>query len=131
MDRLASLNALGVGATVLLAGTAAGLAVVAAASGTAYPIPMLPQWQLLGPTRQQQLSALTGVLPVILACYVGHQSLFPLMPLLQPYSQRRMIQVRNAISRHSRLYDAHAYRMQHTFNQLSVRSTRPRYGLDL
>jgi hypothetical protein len=93
MDKLAALNAAGVAATVLLAVVAAALAAVAAATGQAHSIPMLPQWDQLGRSRGQQLEALTDIIPVILACYVAHQSLHPLMPLLKPYSQQRMLKV--------------------------------------
>jgi hypothetical protein len=93
MDRLSVLNAAGVAATVLLALAAAALAAVAAASGQAHAVPMLPQWDMLGATRGQQWEALAEVLPVILACFVAHQSLHPLMPLLRPYSPNRMLQV--------------------------------------
>eukprot|EP00878_Enallax_costatus_P023796 GHUV01025344.1.p1 GENE.GHUV01025344.1~~GHUV01025344.1.p1 ORF type:complete len:609 (+),score=133.44 GHUV01025344.1:956-2782(+) len=90
MDKLSFLNIIGVAATILLAVAAAGLGVTATLQGTAYPVPLTPQWDLLGPTLAARLEALTGVLPVILACYVAHQSLHPLMPLLKPYSPRRM-----------------------------------------
>jgi hypothetical protein len=77
---------------VALAGSAAALAAVAAGQGVAHPIPLLPQWQQLGPTRSEQLQALASVLPVMLACYVAHQSLFPAMQLLQPYTPASMNQ---------------------------------------
>lgn len=93
MDKLAALNAAGVAATVLLAVVSAALAATAAASGRAHPIPMLPQWDALGHTRGEQWEALADVIPVILACYVAHQSLHPLMPLLKPYTQQRMLKV--------------------------------------
>jgi hypothetical protein len=93
MDKLALFNILGVGATMLLAVTAAVLGVAAVMKGSAHPISMMPQWERLGPTRAAQLESLTEVLPVVLACYVAHQSLHPLMPLLKPYSPRRMCAV--------------------------------------
>jgi hypothetical protein len=93
MDKLAALNAAGVAATVLLAVVSAALAATAAASGRAHPIPMLPQWDALGHTQGEQWEALADAIPVILACYVAHQSLHPLMPLLKPYSQQRMLKV--------------------------------------
>jgi hypothetical protein len=73
MDSLACLNIIGLAAVILLAAVAALLGVSTAASGTAHAIPMLPQWQLLGPTKALQLEAMAGVLPVILASYVVHQ----------------------------------------------------------
>jgi hypothetical protein len=73
MDSLACLNIVGLAAVILLAAVAALLGVSAVASGTAHAIPMMPQWQLLGPTKELQLEAMAGVLPVILASYVVHQ----------------------------------------------------------
>lgn len=73
MDRLAVLNVVGVGAIGMLALTALGLAVKGLSQGTAYPIPLWPQWQLLGHTRAEQLQALMAVVPVMIACYVAHQ----------------------------------------------------------
>eukprot|EP00775_Hariotina_reticulata_P002242 gene2242-2554_t len=93
MDKLAVFNILGVGATILLAVTAAALGVAAVVQGSAHTIPMMPRWNMLGPTKVAQLESLTEVLPVVLACYVAHQSLHPLMPLLKPYSPRRMCAV--------------------------------------
>lgn len=54
---------------------------------------MLPQWDALGHTQGEQWEALADAIPVILACYVAHQSLHPLMPLLKPYTQQRMLKV--------------------------------------
>lgn len=98
MEKLTSLNAAGVAATVVLAAVAMLLAAMAAVNGQAHPISMLPQWDMLGHTRGEQLEALTDVIPVILACYVAHQSLHPLMPLLKPYSQQRMLKVCKSFS---------------------------------
>jgi amino acid permease len=93
MDRLSSLNIIGVAAIALLAAVSAGLALQGIASGSAHSIPAWPQWQLLGPTRAHQFEALTAVLPVLIACYNAAQSLHPLMPLVQPYSEKRMRRV--------------------------------------
>lgn len=93
MDKLSALNVVGVTSIALLAAVSAGLAVQGYAAGTAYPIPALPQWALLGPTRLDQIEALTAVIPVLIACYVAHQSVHPLMPLVQPYSDGKMRQV--------------------------------------
>ncbi|WIA40039.1 hypothetical protein OEZ86_013460 [Tetradesmus obliquus] len=93
MERLSALNAVGISAIALLAATAAALALQGLAAGTAHSIPAWPQWQLLGPTRGQQLEALTAVLPVLIACYNAAQSLHPLMPLVQPYSEAKMRRV--------------------------------------
>jgi hypothetical protein len=71
----------------------AGLAIQGLLSGSAHSIPAFPQWDLLGPTRSQQLQALTAVMPVLIACYNAAQSLHPLMPLVQPYSEQRMRRV--------------------------------------
>eukprot|EP00775_Hariotina_reticulata_P005172 gene5172-5410_t len=93
MDKLSSLNIVGVAAIAMLAAVAAGLGIQALVAGSAHSIPLLPQWTLLGPTTPQQLQALTAVMPVMIACYVAHQSLHPLMPLLKPYSDSRMCAV--------------------------------------
>ncbi|WIA17082.1 hypothetical protein OEZ85_013981 [Tetradesmus obliquus] len=90
MDSLAFLNVVGLAAVVLLAAVAALLGATAVADGVAHGIPMLPQWQLLGPDKAAQLETLAGVLPVILASYVMHQNLHPAMPLLRPYSPGRI-----------------------------------------
>lgn len=73
MDRLAVLNVVGVGAIAMLATVAVGLGVQGLATGTVFPIPLLPQWQQLGHTTAEQLQALTAVMPVMIACYVAHQ----------------------------------------------------------
>lgn len=73
MDRLAALNVVGVGAIAALACVAAGLGVHSLLAGSAHAIPMLPQWQQLGPTPAAQLRALASVVPVIIAAMVAHQ----------------------------------------------------------
>jgi amino acid permease len=93
MDKLSSLNIIGVTAIAMLAAVAAGLGIQSRLAGSAHYVPLLPQWPLLGPTTSQQLQALTAVMPVMIACYVAHQSLHPLMPLLRPYSDGRMYRV--------------------------------------
>lgn len=93
MDSLAFLNVVGVAAVVLVAAVAAFLGGQALATGTAHALPLFPQWALLGPTKAEQLESLADIVPVILACYVGHQNIFPLMPLLEPYTRRRMCMV--------------------------------------
>jgi amino acid permease len=93
MERLSALNVVGVAAIALLAAVSAALALLGLATGSAHSIPAFPQWDLLGPTRSQQLEALTAVLPVLIACYNAAQSLHPLMPLVRPYSEKRMRKV--------------------------------------
>eukprot|EP00882_Tetradesmus_deserticola_P024001 GHRQ01026206.1.p1 GENE.GHRQ01026206.1~~GHRQ01026206.1.p1 ORF type:complete len:152 (+),score=48.27 GHRQ01026206.1:54-458(+) len=93
MERLSALNVIGVAATALLAAVSTALAVQGLAAGTAHSVPAFPQWQLLGPTRSKQLEALAAVLPVLIACYNAAQSLHPVMPLLQPYSEKAMRRV--------------------------------------
>lgn len=90
MDRLALLNVVGVAAIGMLSLTALSLAGRGLSHGSAHAIPVWPQWDKLGRSTAEQLQALTAVLPVMIACYVAHQSLHPLVPLLQPYSDARI-----------------------------------------
>lgn len=73
MDRLAVLNVVGVLEIELLALTALGLAAKGLKQGSAYAMPVWPQWEQLGHTRAEQWQALTAVMPVMIACYVAHQ----------------------------------------------------------
>lgn len=67
------LNVVGVLAIELLALTALGLAAKSLKQGSAYSIPLWPQWDQLGHTSAEQWQALTAVMPVMIACYVAHQ----------------------------------------------------------
>lgn len=73
MDRLAVLNALGVAAIAALSCVVGGLGLRAALTGSAHAIPLLPQWDELGPTPAAQGRALASVAPVIIAALVAHQ----------------------------------------------------------
>jgi hypothetical protein len=73
MDRLAVLNVVGVAAIGVLALTSLGLGAYGVGHGSAYPIPLWPQWQQLGHTAAEQWQAMAQVMPVIIACYVAHQ----------------------------------------------------------
>jgi nitrate/nitrite transporter NarK len=90
MDKLAVFNIIGVAATALLALTAGILGLAAVASGQVQAIPLLPQWHLFGDTPVKIAMAMAGVIPVVLNCYVGHQSVFSVMKMLQPYTSGGM-----------------------------------------
>jgi len=59
------------------------LAAGAAANGVLQPPPLLPDWSELGNTPIMAAIGIATVVPVLLNCDVCHQSLHPLMPLLQ------------------------------------------------
>lgn len=90
MERLAVLNVVGVAAIALLAGATSILGFSAISQSAAHPIPLLPQWDAFGRTPAHVAMGLAGVIPVVLTCYVAHQNVHPLMPLLHPYSPTRM-----------------------------------------
>jgi solute carrier family 38 (sodium-coupled neutral amino acid transporter), member 2 len=101
MSALAPVNIIGVASNAGFAALLLSLAGAAVAAGTAAPLDLLPDWAALLPAGTSGSSggaagvaaaavALAGVAPVLLNVDVCHQSLHPLMPLLQPYSPRRM-----------------------------------------
>lgn len=111
MRRLDALNGLGMAAALLVAGVAAALGIAAVAQGTAHPLLWLSRavdagtgsWlpadaALSSPLTKPhdhsgaaQASNLAGVVAVVLTSFIGHQSLHPAMPLLQPYAPARMV----------------------------------------
>jgi hypothetical protein len=90
MGRLSFMNGVGLMAVLLLVGVAVLLGGVALARGMAAPLPTWPQWGTFGDTPAQQWGHLVEVVPVLLACYVGHQNLHPLIPLLVPATPSTM-----------------------------------------
>jgi len=102
MASLAAMNVVGVAAVALFAAAAVGVAAAAAAAGTAAPIPLLPDWAALaalaggggggasGGGWGPALHGAVAVVPLLLTACVCHQSITPLMPLLKPWSRRRM-----------------------------------------
>jgi len=76
-------------AALLLACITGALGAAAVARGVAQPLPLAPQWQDLG-EGLAGAAEVAGILAVLLACYVGHQNLHPLLPLLRPYTGARM-----------------------------------------
>jgi len=101
MQKLEGLNGLGMAAALLLAGAAAALGISAAVQGVAHPLPLLPPRGVLhlatkvggggGPhAAASEAASLAGVLAVVLTAFVGHQSMHPVLPLLQPYTAARM-----------------------------------------
>ncbi|KAI8474958.1 MAG: transmembrane amino acid transporter protein-domain-containing protein [Monoraphidium minutum] len=93
MERLAAVNIIGVMANAFFAGLMVVLAASAAAAGAAAAPPLWPQWGELerggGGGRLGAAAALAATLPVVLNCFVCHQSLHPLLPSLRPYSTTR------------------------------------------
>jgi hypothetical protein len=69
----------------MLACVTGALGAAAVAQGSAQPLPLAPQWQDLG-SGLAGTAEVAGILAVLLACYVGHQNLHPLLPLLKPYT---------------------------------------------
>lgn len=73
----------GVASNGVFAGLMLALAAGAASNGVLQPPPLLPDWSELGNTPMLAAVAIATVVPVLLNCDVCHQSLHPLMPLLQ------------------------------------------------
>lgn len=80
------LNYFGVAAATLLAAIAAALGGAALASGSAAPLPAAPSWDQLGGGGLAGAAEVAGIVAVLLACYVGHQNIHPILPLLTPYT---------------------------------------------
>lgn len=90
MERLAVVNIIGVASNGVFAGLMLALAAGALNNGVLQPPPLFPDWSELGSTPVAAAITIATVVPVLLNCDVCHQSLHPLMPLLQPYSVSRM-----------------------------------------
>jgi hypothetical protein len=90
MGGLAAFNAIGVAAVVALVAAVVGVAATAVVRGLASPLPTAPQWDQFGQDGPSIARGILGVVPVVLSCYVSHQAVHPLMPLLRPYSPARM-----------------------------------------
>lgn len=73
----------GVAANGAFAGLMLWLAAAAAANGVLQLPPLFPDWGNLGSTPLLAAVGIAVVVPVLLNCDVCHQSLHPLMPLLQ------------------------------------------------
>lgn len=78
MERLSSVNFIGIGSLVLLCLGLSVLAAVALSRGQAHVLPLAPDVQALGKTRADQLWGLANVLPVIITAAAVHQSVHPL-----------------------------------------------------
>lgn len=50
------------------------------------PVPAAPNLAAFGSTDLKVLMGLAGVVPIILNCYVGHQSVHGIMGMLKPYT---------------------------------------------
>jgi hypothetical protein len=73
----------GVASNGVFAGLMLALAAGAYSNGVIQPTPLFPDWSELGSTPITAAVAIAIVVPVLLNCDVCHQSLHPLMPLLQ------------------------------------------------
>ncbi|KAI8469238.1 MAG: transmembrane amino acid transporter protein-domain-containing protein [Monoraphidium minutum] len=89
LENLDFFNYLGVATSLLLAAISAALGGSALAGGAASQIPAGPQWAALG-GGARGAAEVASIVAVLLACYVGHQNLHPLLPLLKPYTGGRM-----------------------------------------
>lgn len=90
ISKLAVFNLVGVGAVVLLGAAAGLLGVVALINGTAFAPPAAPNLAAFGSTNIKVVMGLAGVVPIILNCYVGHQSVHGIMGMLKPYTPGEM-----------------------------------------
>lgn len=81
--RIIPLPPAGVASNGVFAGLMLALAAGAATNGVLQPPPLLPDWSELGNTPIMAAIGIATVVPVLLNCDVCHQSLHPLMPLLQ------------------------------------------------
>jgi hypothetical protein len=73
----------GVASNGVFAGLMLALAAGALNNGVLQPPPLFPDWSELGSTPVAAAITIATVVPVLLNCDVCHQSLHPLMPLLQ------------------------------------------------
>ncbi|KAI8475249.1 MAG: transmembrane amino acid transporter protein-domain-containing protein [Monoraphidium minutum] len=92
MDRLAAVNIVGVASNGVLALLMLVLAATAAAGGRLAPLPLWPRWGALVDGSGGAVGAaltLASTMPIILNCFACHQSLFPLLPSLRPYTTAR------------------------------------------
>jgi hypothetical protein len=56
--------------------------------GVAAPVRWLPDWEALGGSPWAVAATSAGVLPIIINADLCHQSIFPAMAILKPYSTR-------------------------------------------
>lgn len=82
-DQTLPLSFSGVASNGAFAGVCLFLAAAAASNGVLQPPPLFPNWSELGSTPLTAAVAIAVIVPVLLNCDVCHQSLHPLMPLLQ------------------------------------------------
>jgi amino acid permease len=105
LQRLSGLALVGVGAVVAFATATIWLTVAAYQKGMLHHLPWLPNWDALTGTETADknssndagssshswiafIMGVTGVVPLLLNADICHQSIFPAMSLLQPYSRR-------------------------------------------
>jgi amino acid permease len=90
ISKLSVFNILGVGAVMLLAATAGLLGLTALITGAAHIPPAAPNLAAFGDSSLRVAMGMAGVVPIILNCYVGHQSVHGIMAMLKPYSVNEM-----------------------------------------
>jgi len=86
---LGFLNAVGVGSVVAFALSTSIVAGTAIYQGTAYSLPLWPDWSRLGDSPVKIGASLLAIAPVLLNADICHQSVFPLMMVLRPFTQKR------------------------------------------
>ncbi|GAX82610.1 hypothetical protein CEUSTIGMA_g10036.t1 [Chlamydomonas eustigma] len=87
LTSLSFLNAMGVGSVVAFAMSTTLVAGAAAFKGEAHALPMLPDWSRLGESPLAIGAALLAIAPILLNADICHQSVFPLMSVLKPFSK--------------------------------------------
>lgn len=86
-ERCLACRPAGVASNGVFAGLMLALAAGALNNGVLQPPPLFPDWSELGSTPVAAAITIATVVPVLLNCDVCHQSLHPLMPLLQVCTQ--------------------------------------------
>ena len=57
--------------------------------GSAYSLPLWPDWSRLGDSPLRVGASLLAIAPILLNADICHQSVFPLMTVLRPYTKQR------------------------------------------
>jgi len=93
LHRLGAVNVLGVASVAFFALSSIFLAISAVVQGRAHKVPLYPDFSSLGTTPLTKTIAVLNILPIVLNSDVCHQSVFPAMSVLQPYTRTRMNRV--------------------------------------
>lgn len=92
-DRLAPLGVFGMAAITLFTLALMGMVLSAAPLHQLEPIPLWPNWDVMGGSYIKVVLTAVDIAPIFLTCFVCHQSLLGLKRLVQPYSTARMTSV--------------------------------------